>query len=50
MLEGTESTKSAHKLVLPEKVSITAFYTVILGDPKLAKLVNFDQNSVLLGP
>ena len=36
MLEGPESPKSPHKLVLPENVSIGAFYTVILGkmDPK----------------
>ena len=31
MLEGPESLKSLHKLVLPENVSISAFYTVILG-------------------
>ena len=42
MLEGPESPKSPHKLVLPENVSISAFYTVIMGkmDPKMAKLVN----------
>ena len=42
MLEGPESPKSSHKLVLPESGSISAFYTVILGkmDPKVAKLVN----------
>ena len=42
MLEGPESPKSPHKLVLPENVSISAFYTVILCemDPKVAKLVN----------
>ena len=45
MLEGPESPKSLHKLLLPEKVSISAFYTVILGemDPKVAKLVNLTQ-------
>jgi uncharacterized protein YqcC (DUF446 family) len=45
MLEGPESPKSPHKLVLPENVSISAFYTVILGemDPKVAKLVNLAQ-------
>ena len=45
MLEGPESPKSAHKLVLPENVSISAFYTVILGemDPKVTKLVNLAQ-------
>ena len=31
MLEGPESLKSLHKLVLPENISISAFYTVILG-------------------
>ena len=42
MLECPESPKSPHKLVLPENVSISAFYTVIMGemDPKVAKLVN----------
>ena len=45
MLEGPESPKSPHKLVLPENVTISAFYTVILGemDPKVAKLVNLAQ-------
>ena len=45
MLEGPESPKSPHKLVLPENGSISAFYTVILGemDPKVAKLVNLAQ-------
>ena len=28
MLEGSESPQSPHKLVLPENVSISAFYTV----------------------
>ena len=44
MLEGPESPKSPHKLVLPENVSISAFYTVILGKmiSKVVKLVNFD--------
>ena len=42
MSEGPESLKSPHQLVLPENVSKSAFYTVILGemDPKVAKLVN----------
>ena len=42
MLEGPESPQNPHKLVLPENVSISAFYTVIQGemDPKVAKLVN----------
>ena len=31
MLEGPESLKSLHKLVLPENISTSAFYTVILG-------------------
>ena len=46
MLAGSESPKSPHKLVLPENVSISTFYTVILGemDPKVAKLVNLTQN------
>ena len=45
MLDGPESPKSPHKLVLPENESIIAFYTVILGEmyPKLAKLVNLAQ-------
>ena len=36
MLDGPESPKSPHKIVLPENVSMTAFYTVIMGemDPK----------------
>ena len=44
MLEGPESPKSAHKLVLPENVSIRAFYTINMGemDPKVSKLVNLD--------
>ena len=47
MLEGLESPKSPHKLVLPENVSRSAFYTVILGEmgPKGAKLVNSAQIS-----
>ena len=42
MSEGSETPKSPHKLVPLENVSISAFYTVILGemDPKVAKLVN----------
>ena len=45
MLEGPKSPKSPHKLVLPENVSIKAFYMVILGeiDPKVAKLVILAQ-------
>ena len=45
MLEGPESPKSPHKLVLPENVSISAFYTVIPDEmhPKVAKLVNLAQ-------
>ena len=45
VLDGPESPKSPHKLVPPENVSISAFYTVILGemDPKVAKLVNLVQ-------
>ena len=31
ILEGPESPKSPHKLVLPENESISAFYIVILG-------------------
>ena len=47
MLEGLESAKSPHKLVLPENVSRSVFYTVILGKmgPKGAKLVNSAQIS-----
>ena len=46
MLEGSESPKSLHKLVLPENVSISAFYTINLGemDPKEAKLDNLAKN------
>ena len=46
MLDGLESPKSLHKKVLPENVSISALYTVIMGemDPKVAKLVNLAQN------
>ena len=46
MLEGPESPKSPHKLVLTENVSISAFYTAILCEmnPKVAKLVNLVQN------
>ena len=47
MLEGPYSPKSPHKLVLPENVSRSAFYTVILGEmgPKAEKLVNLAQIS-----
>ena len=46
MLEGSESPKSPHKLVLPENVSISAFYTINPGemDPKEAKLINLAKN------
>ena len=45
MLEGPESPKNPHKLVLPENVSISDFYTIIMGemDPKVAKLVDLAQ-------
>ena len=45
MLEGSEFLKSPHKLVLPENVSISDFYTVFLGEmgPKEGKLVNLYQ-------
>ena len=48
MLEGSESPKSPHKLVLPENVSISAFYTVILCemDAKVAKLVNLAKTGL----
>ena len=47
MLEGPESLKRPHKLVLPENVSKSAFYTVILGEIglKVGKLVNLVQIS-----
>ena len=47
MLEGPESPKSPHKLVLPENESISPFYTVILGEiyPKVAKRVNLAKIS-----
>ena len=42
MLEGPESPKSPHKLVLPENVSISAFCAVTLGEmgPKVAILID----------
>ena len=45
MLEGPESSKSPHKFVQPENVSISAFYMVLLGemDSEVVKLVNFAQ-------
>ena len=45
MIEGPEYPKSPQKLILPENVSISAFYTAVLGemDPKVAKLVNLAQ-------
>ena len=45
MLEGPESLKSLHELVLPQNVSRSAFYTVVMGemDPEVAKLVNLAQ-------
>ena len=48
MLEGPESPKSPQKLVIPENVSISAFYTVILGemDPKVAKLDNLAKTGL----
>ena len=49
MLEGCESPKSLHKLVLPENLSISAFYTIIMGemDPKEAKLDNLAKKTGL---
>ena len=46
MSDGPESPKYAHKLVLPENVTIIVFYMVILGemDPKVAKLVDLTRN------
>ena len=48
MLDDSESPKSPHKLVLPEDVSISAFYTINLGemDPKEVKLVNLAKKQV----
>ena len=45
MLEGPESPKSPHKFVLKENVSMSALYTVVMGemDPKMAKLNNLTQ-------
>ena len=45
MLKGPKSLKSPHELVLPENISISAFYAVILGvmDQRVAKLVNLAQ-------
>ena len=50
MLEGSESPKSPHLLVIPENVSISAFYTVILGemDPKVAIVPNLAKNRLFL--
>ena len=52
MLEGSESPKSPYRLVIPENVSISASYTVILGemDPKVAKLDNLAQKLDLWAP
>ena len=48
MSDSPESLKSPHKLILPENVSISAFYTVIVGemDPKVAKLVNLAKTGL----
>ena len=48
MLEGPESPKSPHKLVLPENLSISAFYTVIMGEmePNMTKLVNLAKTGL----
>ena len=45
MLESPDSPKSLHRLLLPENVSKSVFYAVILGEkgPKVAKLVNLTQ-------
>ena len=45
ILEGPESPKIPHKLVQPKNISISAFYTVLLGemDPEVVKLVNLAQ-------
>ena len=45
VLERSESLKSPHKLVIPENVLISAFYTVILCEMcwKVAKLFNLAQ-------
>ena len=47
MLEGSESPTSPHKLVLPENVSISAFYTINLGemDPR-GKTGQFGQKQI----
>ena len=48
MLEGSESPKSLHKLVLPENLLISASYAINLGemDPKEAKLVNLAKKQI----
>ena len=48
LLEGPESPKGPHKLVLPENVPISAFYTVLMGemDPKVANLVNLAETGL----
>ena len=48
MLEGPESLKSGHKFVLPENVSISAFYMTNMGemDPKVAKLINLAKTGL----
>ena len=47
MLEGPDTPKSLHKLLLPENVFKPAFYAVIPGKigPKVPKLVNLAQIS-----
>ena len=44
MLEGPESPKSLHKLVLPENVSKSAFHMVILGE---IAIIRVGQNTGL---
>ena len=46
MLEGPESLKYPHILVLPENISISTFYMDIVCemDPKVVKLVNLTKN------
>ena len=48
ILQSPESPKSLHKLVLPENVPRSGFYTIIVGkmDLKVSKLANL----AMLGP
>ena len=46
--EGPKSLKSLHKIVLPENIPRSAFYTTILGEmcPKVAMLAFLPPNTI----